>query len=200
MTDYLRSYLPAIQSIIPQSSPTPASLPELTSRAPSLPDVNLEDGKPSLVAFVRHCGCPFAEKEINLLSEELKKNEQLRVIIVQHAELGQVEDWFDQIGGAKLFPDPTRYTLIPDPKRELYAKWGIGQLGWMGMINSSVMDNLKQLKEKDNIDLRSTGQGSYRWQNSGGFAIDTHGIVRWRKLAKDSSDICDYCEAAKTIL
>ncbi|WWC85812.1 uncharacterized protein L201_000679 [Kwoniella dendrophila CBS 6074] len=201
MTEYLKSYIPAIKSIIPQTSPTPSTLPEIDSKAPSLPGLDLEkEGKPTLIAFVRHCGCPFAEKEINLLSEETQKNDHLRVVIVQHAERKQVDKWFDEIGGSKLFPDSTRFTLIPDPTRELYAKWGIGQLGWGGMINSGIMDNLKKLKENDGIDLRQTGTGSYRWQNSGGFAVSSEGTIKWRKIAKDSSDICDYFEAAKTVI
>lgn len=61
------------------------------------------------------------------------------------------------------------------------------------------MEALKSLKESDGIDLRPTGVGSYRWQNSGGFAVDSAGTIRWRKIAKDSSDMCDYSEAAKTI-
>lgn len=60
-------------------------------------------------------------------------------------------------------PKP-RYTLLPDPDRSLYAAWGIGQLGWTGMINSGVMSALKALKESDGIDLTETGKGSYRWQ------------------------------------
>ncbi|WWD08988.1 hypothetical protein V865_007103 [Kwoniella europaea PYCC6329] len=202
MSEYIKSYLPALQSIIPQTSPTPSTLPEIDSKAPPLPstDIRLDDGTPTLVAFVRHCGCPFAEKEINLLSEEVRKNDELRVIIVQHAEMDQVKSWFDEIGGPSLFPDSNRYILLPDPKREIYAQWGIGQLGWMGMINSTVLDNLKQLKQSDGIDLRTTGKGSYRWQNSGGFAVDGKGVVKWRKVAEDSSDICDYTNASRTIL
>ncbi|WWC66848.1 uncharacterized protein I206_100755 [Kwoniella pini CBS 10737] len=199
MTEYLKSYLPALKSIIPQTSPTPSPLPEIGSKAPSLPDVTLEQ-KPTIVAFVRHCGCPFAEKEINILAEELKKNDELRIVIVQHAEKEQVNNWFNEIGGPRLFPDLSRYTLIPDPSREIYAKWGIGQLGWLGMISPSIITNLNNLKKSDNIDLRSTGAGSYRWQNSGGFAIDKERIIRWRKLAEDSSDICDYAEAVRSMI
>ncbi len=67
------------------------------------------------------------------------------------------------------------------------------------MVNGSVMSSLKALKESENIDLRPTGKGSWRWQNSGGFAVDRDGKVQWRKVAQQSSDMCDYAEAAKTI-
>ena len=99
----------------------------------------------------------------------------------------------------KLFPDASSYTLVSDPDRKIYAAWGIGLLGWTGMVNGSVMNSLKSLKASEGIDLRTTGKGSFRWQNSGGFAVDAKGIARWRKIAKESSDMCDYAAAAKTI-
>lgn len=68
------------------------------------------------------------------------------------------------------------------------------------MVNGDVMQGLKTLKTNDGIDLTPTGKGSWRWQNSGGFAIDGEGKIQWRKLAKDSGDMCDYAEAAKMIV
>ncbi|TIA09968.1 hypothetical protein D6C80_08322 [Aureobasidium pullulans] len=202
MTSYLASYIPAIKSIIPQSSPSVAALPEIGDQAPArVGSVDLKSGggRPTLVAFVRHCGCPFAEKEVQLLGAESRKNEKLHVVIVQHSEEATTQQWFEDIGGKKAFPDSKRYTLVADPERKAYAAWGVGSLGWGGMVNGGVMEALKSLKESDGIDLRPTGVGSYRWQNSGGFAVDSAGTIRWRKIAKDSSDMCGYSEAAKTI-
>ena len=68
------------------------------------------------------------------------------------------------------------------------------------MVNGDIMKALHAQKVKDGIDLRPTGKGSYRWQNSGGFAVDRQGKVRWRKVARDSSDVCDYREAARTVV
>ncbi|THW39575.1 hypothetical protein D6D21_07249 [Aureobasidium pullulans] len=192
MTSYLASYIPAIKSIIPQSSPSVAALPEVGEQAPAkVGSVDLKSGggRPTLLAFVRHCGCPFAEKEVQLLGAESRKNEKLHVVIVQHSDEATTQQWFEDIGGKKAFPDSKRYTLVADPERKAYAAWGVGSLGWGGMVNGGVMEALKSLKESDGIDLRPTGVGSYRWQNSGGFAVDSAGTIRWRKIAKDSSDI-----------
>ena len=68
------------------------------------------------------------------------------------------------------------------------------------MVNGSIMTSLKALKESEGIDLTPTGKGSWRWQNSGGFAVDREGKIRWRKVATDSADVCDYLEAAKTVV
>lgn len=101
MADYLASYLPAIRSIIPQASPAVSPLPEIGSKAPapvgSL-DLSSGHGKPTLVAFVRHCGCPFAEKEVQLLGAEARNNEQLHVVIVQHSDEATTKSWFEDIG------------------------------------------------------------------------------------------------------
>jgi len=67
------------------------------------------------------------------------------------------------------------------------------------MINGNAMKALKMLKEDDGIELSTTGKGSWRWQNSGGFAVDGAGKIRWRKVAVDSADMCDYAEAAGTV-
>lgn len=104
------------------------------------------------------------------------------------------------VGSGKAFPDSIRYTVVADPERKAYAAWGVGSLGWAGMVNGDILGALKTLKESDGIDMRPTGAGSYRWQNSGGFAIDGEGKIRWRKIAKDCSDVCDYAEAANTIV
>ena len=62
-----------------------------------------------------------------------------------------------------------------------------------------MITELQKLR-KEGIVNTQTGNGSWRWQNSGGFAVDKEGKIRWRKIAKDSSDMCDYAEAAKTIV
>lgn len=67
-------------------------------------------------------------------------------------------------------------------------------------MNTGTFDALKKLKASDGIDLTPTGKGSWRWQNSGGFAVDGQGKVRWRKIATDSADMCDYAEAAGTVV
>lgn len=100
---YLSSYLPAIKSVLPQASPSVSPLPDIGSPAPApVGPLDLArsngNGTPTLVAFVRHCGCPFAEKEVQLLGAETRKNEQLHVVIVQHSDLATTQQWFEDIG------------------------------------------------------------------------------------------------------
>lgn len=111
MTSYIP---PTVYSVLPRwSSPTVATFPEIGSKAPTaLSDLDLPNGtgNPALVAFVRHCGCPFAEKEVKILGEALRKHQDLRVVIVQHSEEKETKEWFDRIGSVSSI------TIINDLK------------------------------------------------------------------------------------
>lgn len=54
-------------------------------------------------------------------------------------------------------------------------------------------------RKKEGIVNTTTGGGSWRWQNSGGLAVNTSGKVTWVKVAQDAGDVCDYVEAAKSL-
>lgn len=94
-----------LSSVIPRTltSPTVSALPEVGADAPSpLGPINFKadtaDRRPTLVAFVRHCGCPFAEKEVRRLAKQAEANSELRIVIVQHSSDEGTRDWFERIG------------------------------------------------------------------------------------------------------
>lgn len=91
--------------------------------------------------------------------------------------------------------------LIADSQRTLYSSFGVGTLGWGGLFSRSMLKELTDLKNNEGIVNTTTGAGSWRWQNSGGFAVDREGKVRWVKVAKDAGDVCPYDgEAVKSLL
>lgn len=45
----------------------------------------------------------------------------------------------------------------------------------------------------------ATGPGSNRWQNSGGFAVNSKGIITFVKIAVHAGDLVDYEVAAKSL-
>lgn len=114
----MTSYLPHdIQSLLPRSSPQTASLPSVGEAAPAFPsssDIKVVQGgsggqdinfatpsKGTLVAFVRHCGCPFAEKEIKLLSQVDKQyggQGEVQIVVVQHSDEEETKKWWERIG------------------------------------------------------------------------------------------------------
>lgn len=111
----MTSYLPHdIQSLLPRSSPKAAQTPSVGEQAPSFPsDIKVVQGgsasnisystpsKGTLVAFVRHCGCPFAEKEVKLLGEVDKKHGgqgEVQIVVVQHSDEEETRAWWKRIG------------------------------------------------------------------------------------------------------
>lgn len=71
-------------------------------------------------------------------------------------------------------------------------------MGWTGLLSKTMVTSLLDRK-KEGIVNTPTGEGSWRWQNSGGLAVDPQGTVKWVKVAKDAGDFCDYPQAAATL-
>lgn len=190
--------LNAIKSLLPRASPETSDVPALGAPAPK--GLNISPGHPTIVAFVRHCGCPFAAKEVLVLGQQVQKYPELHVIIVQHSEEPVVKEWFDIIGGPAAFGDRIKnLRLVADPERKIYAGWGVGVLGWGGILNmSGGFSKLSELSA-EGIPSPFTLDGSWRWQNSGGFALDKSSIIRWEHIAVDAADMCDYATAASTL-
>ncbi|PWN44392.1 hypothetical protein IE81DRAFT_321286 [Ceraceosorus guamensis] len=191
-----------LQSLFSRREGALNSSPAVGSQAPSLPtgidSWQTQGGPGTLVAFVRHCGCPFAEEEVKNLIEASKTNPGLRVVVITHAERDVAENWFREVGRDD-FPSTTHPILIDDPSTRLYATWGIGELSWGGLFNLSMLSRLRELASTKGISNRKTGKGSQRWQNSGGFAVDRTGKVTWAKVASDAGDTCDYVKAAESL-
>jgi len=94
----MTSYLPYdIQSLLPGHKGTPAKVPEIGERAPPVEGITYTNN-PHLIAFVRHCGCPFAEAEVKSLGEVKKKYPDIYVVIVAHSKQEVVDDWFERVG------------------------------------------------------------------------------------------------------
>lgn len=99
----ITSYLPHdLQSLLPRGDQPPtAQIPSIGSQAPSFPNVSYNAKKKgTLIAFVRHCGCPFAEKEVKLLGQVAKEDKEgeVQIVVVQHSEEGETKEWWKRIG------------------------------------------------------------------------------------------------------
>ncbi|UZJ57083.1 hypothetical protein CBS101457_006403 [Exobasidium rhododendri] len=194
----MTAYLPYdLQSLLPGHKGTPSNVPEVGEQAPAIEGVSFTKNL-HLIAFVRHCGCPFAEAELKSLGEVQKRYPNVHVIVVSHSKQEVVDDWFERIGKPK-FANLNQVKVIADPEYKIYDSFGIGQLGYSGLFSMSMVTELRNLASKG-IKNTTTGQGSNRWQNSGGFAVDQGGVVRWRKVATNAGDTCDYQKAVKTII
>lgn len=97
MTSYISKLPYDVQSLLPGHKGKPAKVPEIGERAPLIDGVQYT-ANPHLVAFVRHCGCPFAEAEVKSLAKVQKNHPDVYVVIVAHSKEEVVNDWFARVG------------------------------------------------------------------------------------------------------
>jgi hypothetical protein len=106
-----------LRSLIPPSAPKVVkSPPEIGGAAPALKE--LSSTKPAVIAFLRHIGCPFAEKtfrNFRTLAEQC--GHKYQYIAISHGTEEDTTNWTQELGGA------VRITVVSDPSREIYGEW-----------------------------------------------------------------------------
>ena len=181
----LRSWL------IPSSKDT-SPAPTIGSPAPSVLHNAVPSDKPRIITFLRHCGCPFAEKTFLLLRSSALSHLDVTFIAVSHSDQASTDRWVEVIGGAG------KVHVIVDSERDDYADWGLGISSFWHVLNPAGMWNAYKLGKEEGISVRPTESGS-RWQTSGSFAVDGQGIVRWGQAAPSADWIPDFEEAVNAI-
>ncbi|RFU27010.1 hypothetical protein B7463_g9336, partial [Scytalidium lignicola] len=169
-------------------------VPQVGSLAPlssmlSLPDPN---GKPTMVTFLRHCGCQFAEKTFREFRKFAGKNQDVNFIAISHSSQEATDNWAIAIGGE------WDIKVIVDTERELYAQWGLGTSSTWHVINPWTVTSWYNIGKKEGIWNRATESGN-RWQMAGSFAVDSEGVVKWVSVAKSADNIPDFQEGLKAL-
>jgi hypothetical protein len=112
-----------LRSIIPPSSLPEIPPPKVGDEAPPLS--KLVSDKPAIVAFLRHIGCPFAEKTfIEFRGFAEKHDDEYQYIAITHGTEADTNDFIQEIGGAG------NIDVISDPDREIYGKWVYNLVRW----------------------------------------------------------------------
>jgi len=160
-----------------------AALPTIGAAAPSsarlvLPNPN---GKPSIITFLRHCGCPFAEKTFQQLRKCAGEHPEVNFVAVSHSDEDATEKWVIAVGGE------WEVTVVVDPEREIYAHFGLGVSSTWHVLNPWSLYSAYKLGKQERIWNRPTESGS-RWQMAGSFAVDSKGIIRWERIASAADD------------
>ncbi|KAM7192805.1 hypothetical protein V8F33_008122 [Rhypophila sp. PSN 637] len=193
-------------------------------RAPKSDLIQFPRAKPVIVVFLRHCGCPFAEKTFRLLTKFSSRNhDQIHCIAVTQASSQEAaEKWVIANGGE------WDVEVLTDPSRELYGRWGLGlasawqvfgpmqvaeayKLGVNEGIWGTSMSSLDSASEPrpgteyghgagDDQSEGAKGSNGNRWQMGGVFAVDEVGIVRWAHVGTSASDIPDLKQAKKALV
>jgi hypothetical protein len=171
-----RTFLPgpAIATVAPPRVDGPA------------PGLDGRDLRSSVVAFLRHTGCPFAEATARELTAHAGRAADVRWVAVSHATGEATRTWCAAVGLEGV-------DVVVDHDRSLYAAWGLGRtslahfMGWR---------SLRAVAGVARAGIRNRHPSGTRWQAAGSFAVDADGIVRWRHLPSHAGDLPDLDAAA----
>lgn len=180
----------------PKAASDVAEVPSTGSKAPETTQLQLSSGRPAVIVFLRHCGCPFAEKTFLNLREVAKDHKDSDFMAVSHSSQDATDTWLKSLPQAGS--ESSNLRVIVDDKLEVYAAWGLGPSSYGHVLNPTSLHAVWKLGQEEGIWNRPTESGS-RWQTSGFFAVDAQGIVRWGRAARSSDDIPDFGEAVGSI-
>ena len=159
--------------------------PEEGQRARELP-TELEPGRCAVVAFLRHTGCPFAERTMQLLRDAAARRSDIQFFAVSHASDADTERWCAEVGG------PGAVRVVSDPSRLSYAAWGLGRTSLGHFLGRRSLAAVTELAREG---IRNRHPDGTRWQSAGTFALDGDGVVRWRSIPLHAGDLPDLDQA-----
>ncbi|KAI2626646.1 hypothetical protein GGR54DRAFT_591753 [Hypoxylon sp. NC1633] len=169
-----------------------APLPKVGEKAPTHPNLTLPSDKPTIIVFLRHCGCPFAEKTFKNLTALSTQHKDVHFIAVSHSAPEATERWVVQVGGN------WEVQVVVDEERELYARWGLGVATTWQVLGPLTLYRTFRLGKDENIWNRPTESGS-RWQTAGAFALDRDRAVTWVRVPASADDLPDLEQALKSL-
>ncbi|BFZ53979.1 hypothetical protein PYCC9005_001010 [Savitreella phatthalungensis] len=177
-----------------------AKVPEVGSAAPNTAGLDLRPGRPAIITFLRHCGCPFAEQTLIRARDAALSHQDIDFIAISHSDAASTERWQRAVLGEKQTGDnlPDNLRISVDDELKLFAAWGIGASSYWHVLDPRSMMSVLRLQRDHNISVRPTESGS-RWQKSGSFAIDHNRIVRWSRPATRADDVPSFEEAIACI-
>src|SRR5690242_6084638 len=155
-------------------------IPAPGTYAPTAPDLVVAAGQPSIIAFVRHVGCPFAEATFHRLAPLSQAYPAVGFIAVSHATAAATAGWCAILGGAE------RVRIVVDTDRTLYAAWGLGLTDARHFLGARSLAAVARLAASG---IRNRHPSGTRWQTAGTFALDAAGIVRWRHIPAYAGDL-----------
>jgi len=169
-------------------APRTSTIPQPGQPAPDTPKIPLEPHKRTIIAFLRHCGCPFAEKTFLHMREAAQRHPDVDFIAVSHSDQRATDNWLQSLPDAGSKSGNVR--VVVDDKLEGYAAWGLGPSGLLHVLNPTSLGAVSTLG-KEGIRVRSTESGS-RWQTSGTYAVGGDGRVKFGGPARRADDMPDF--------
>ncbi|PRP76379.1 hypothetical protein PROFUN_15280 [Planoprotostelium fungivorum] len=185
-----------IKSILPFRPPEPvAAFLIHGSKAPEEP--KSEDG--GIIVFVRHVGCPFAEKSLLDVQNAARRHPKVQFTVVTHASpevfihhgtwwsnAGQItRGWVKAISGDDKGLDNLKFES--DEERRLWARWGIQDHRLYELLTPTSITELITLG-KEGITNRRT-QSASRYARAAAFAVDHERSILWSWQGDNVSDV-----------
>jgi hypothetical protein len=136
--------------------------------APALVNIELL-ANTTLIVFLRHVGCPFAENTVKQVRNWSASNPDTKIIFVSHGDKISTVNWLQSIGGQGSA------TLIIDESRTVHGNWGLGYSGLMHFMGPASLFNVVRLIFKGVINRSASGT---RFQRSGIFLV-RHKVIAW---------------------
>jgi len=150
----------------------------------------LEPGRPAIVAFLRHTGCPFAERTMQMLREAAASSPGTQWIAVSHAPEPETGRWCLAIGGGG------DVRILCDPSRRTYAAWGLGRSSLGHFMGARSLAAVISLAREG---IRNRHPAGTRWQSAGTFAVDGEGVVRWVAIPEHAGELPDLDAALRSL-
>ncbi|KAF1837620.1 hypothetical protein BDW02DRAFT_565927 [Decorospora gaudefroyi] len=151
------------------------------------------DGRPSVVLFLRFCGCPFTEKLFLQLRNLANRHTSIHFIAISHCTPAATSDWLRKLGGA------WNVDVSVDQNRELYALWGLGISTWAHVLHPRNGYNQVMLRKNEGVWGQQVGEGACRWQVGGAYAVDGRGIVTWGGPMQSVDEAIRFEDGVKTL-
>ena len=157
------------------------------AKVPALPGLR---GRPAVVAFLRHVGCPFAEATVRRMAALAAERPGIDFVAVTHSDEAPSRRWCDAFGGAGAVQ------LIADPDRAHYAAWGVALSDRRHFAGPESLGALRRLLDEGIHNRWASGN---RWQAAATFAVDAAGVLRWRHAPGHAGDLPPLTEAVAAL-
>jgi hypothetical protein len=174
----LRDFVVAPHTFLKPKALDTAVPPEPGAKVPELPA--LRPGRPAVVAFLRHVGCPFAEATVREMAALAAAHPTIDFIAVTHSHETPSRRWCDAFGGA------SGVQIVADPDRARYAAWGVGLSDRKHFAGPRSLAAVGRLLDQGIHNRWASGN---RWQAAATFAVDPAGILRWRHFPGHAGDL-----------
>ena len=180
----LRDFVVAPHTFLRPRPRDVAAAPALGAKVPALAE--LRAGRPAVVGFLRHVGCPFAEATVRELAVLAGERPGIDFLAVTHSDERPSRRWCEAFGGA------AGVRIVADPARVRHAAWGVGLSDRRHFAGPESLGALRRLLDDGIHNRWASGN---RWQAAATFAVDAAGVLRWRHTPDHAGDLPPLREA-----